>query len=139
MVMDLNVSSDVKTYGAPTVPVVEQEDKVKPQVAPVPKDTESEKLALNDQSLHGKSRGQEAKKITREELEEIMAEVQARLDSIGGNLTLGLYEHQEAEKIVVQVRDKASHEVVRQFPSEELLKLQTKLNDIVGLLFDESA
>ena len=141
--MDVTANTDVKGYvnqsSQTAVPVVEKEDRVKPQVQPVKEGTDSGKVALNDQALHGKGKEQKAKAISQEELEKVMEEVQKRLDAIGGNLTLGLQEYKETNDIIVQVKDRSSNEVVKQFPSEELLKLQAKLDDLLGLLFDESA
>ena len=139
--MDVNLHAEVKGYGSPAVPVVEQEDRVKPQVAPVKKNTESSTAKLDDQALHrrNKEEPETAGPLTQEELEEMMVKVQNRLDSIGGNLKLGLWQNQETESIVVQIKDRSNGELVRQFPSEELLKLQAKLEELSGLLFDESA
>jgi flagellar protein FlaG len=142
--MDVNLSADVKGYGnlanQTSVPVVEQEDRVKPQIQPVVKaDTDSGKVKLNDQALHGRGKEEQAKKMSREEIEKVMAVVQERLDAIGSNLKLGLREYEETNDIVVQVKDRKSDEVVKQFPSEELLKLQAKLNDLIGVLLDKKA
>ena len=141
--MDVNVNAEVKGYGAPATPVVEKEDRIKPQVAPVQKGAESSSGALDDKSLHGSNKdgGKESvfQSMSQEDVEEMIEEVQKRLDSIGGNLALGLAEHQQTESIVVQIKDKGNHEVVRQFPSEELLELRSKLDDLVGLLFDQKA
>ena len=38
-----------------------------------------------------------------------------------------------------QIKEKKSGEVVRQFPPEELLNLRTKIEDLVGMIFDEKA
>jgi len=140
--MDVNLNAEVKVYGTPATPVTEQEDRVKPQVTPVQKSAESTSGSLDDKALHGNNG--EAKELaagamSQEEVEDMIAEVQQRLDSIGGNLSLGLNEDQKTESIVVQIRDRTNREVVRQFPSEELLELRSKLEDLTGLLFDEKA
>lgn len=137
--MDVNLNTEIKVYGAPTVPVVEQEDKVKPQVAPVKEDTESAKANLNDQALHDKKGKGLGNSLSKEEIEKLMAQVQSRLDTIGGNLKLGLNEYKPTKDIVVQVKDRRNDKLIRQFPSEELLKLKAKLEDLAGILFDESA
>ncbi len=141
--MEFSGSTDVKGYVSPAsqsaVPVVEQEDRVKPQVQPVKSGTDSSKIALNDQSLHGRGKEEQAKKMSREEVEKVMEQVQVRLDSIGANLKLGLREYEETSDIIVQVKDRTNGELVKQFPSEELLKLQAKLDDLMGLLVDRKA
>lgn len=138
--MDVNVNAEVKGYGAQAVPVVEREDRVKPQVAPVAKDTGASKSSLNDRALHGRGDEEAAKarQMSQKEVEKVMEEVQRRLDAIGGNLKLSFDEFEETNAIVVQVKDKTSNELVRQFPSEDLLQLRAKLDDLIGLLFDES-
>jgi len=137
--MDVNLNTEIKAYGAPAVPVVEQEDKVKPQVAPVREDTESTKANLNDQALHDRKGKGAGVSLSREEMEKLMAQVQSRLDTIGGNLRLGLNEYKPTRDIVIQVKDRRNDKLIRQFPSEDLLKLKAKLEDLAGLLFDESA
>ena len=137
--MDVNLNTEVKVYGAPTVPVVEQEDKVKPQIAPVKADTEPTKTNLNEQALHDKKKGVAGTPLSRDEIEKLMAQVQSRLDTIGGNLRLGLNEYKPTKDIVVQIKDRRNDKLIRQFPSEDLLKLKAKLEDLAGLLFDESA
>lgn len=138
--MDVNLNTEVKVYGAPVVPVVEKEDKVKPQVTPVKEDTASTKANLNDQALHGKKgeRGSGGT-LSKGEIEKILAQVQSRIDSIGGNLKLGLNEYKPTKDIVVQVKDRRNDKLIRQFPSEELLRLQAKLEELSGILFDENA
>jgi flagellar protein FlaG len=138
--MDVNLNTEIKVYGAPTVPVVEQEDKVKPQVQPVQADSEAAKAKLNDQALHDNKGGRGAGvALTKTEMEKLMAQVQSRLDTIGGNLKLSLNEYKPTNDIVVQVKDRRNDKLIRQFPSEELLKLKARLEDLAGILFNESA
>ncbi len=137
--MDVNVTTDVKTYGVPTVSTVEMEDAVKPQVQPVPESSEGVTVKLNDQALRGKAE-KEAKKekeLSREDLEEAVQDINKRLESIGSTFRFGLYKDLESKSIVSQLRDKKTDEVIKQFPSEEVLKLKEKLRDLIGLLFDE--
>ena len=41
-------------------------------------------------------------------------------------------------EIVVKVYDKQSNELIRQFPSEEMLALQDKMTDLAGFLLNEN-
>ncbi|MCK5226834.1 MAG: flagellar protein FlaG [Desulfobulbaceae bacterium] len=139
--VDVNVSTDVKGYGVPAVPAVEVEDRVKPQVQPVQESSEAETTALDDKALHnrgGKGK-KEAKHLSQEEIEEFAAEIQQHLDSIGSTLSLGLSQHQQTDSIIVRVTERTSGDLVRQFPSEEILELKKKLNDLVGFLYDKKA
>ncbi|MDA8159997.1 MAG: flagellar protein FlaG [Desulfobacteraceae bacterium] len=137
--MDVNLNTEAKVYGAPTVPVVEQEDKVKPQVAPVKEGTEATQAKLNEQALHPQTHQSGGATMSKDEAEKIMAQIQSRLDSIGGNLSLGLKEYLPTKDIVIQVRDTRNDKIIRQFPSEELLRLKARLEDVTGILFNETS
>ena len=141
--MDINLNAEVKGYGAPAPSVIQQEDRTRPQVIPVQKSSKSESGALNDRALHGKrgseQQNAEAPKLSKGELQKAINGAQKRLDAIGGNLSLGLYEEPKDGNIVVQIRDKHSDKVIRQIPSESILELRSKLDDLAGLLMDKNA
>jgi flagellar protein FlaG len=42
-----------------------------------------------------------------------------------------------AEEMVVKVTHKKSGELIRQIPSEDVIRLRQKLEELTGLLFDE--
>ncbi len=136
--MDVNVTTDVKGYGIPVAPAVETEDGRKPAVQPVPESSEGISVKLDDQALHGKNARREKEgELTREDIEKAVEEIQERFETMGSSFRFGLHEHRETESIVAQLTDKKTGEVVKQFPSEEVLKLRKKLQDLIGLLFDE--
>jgi len=140
--MDINANTEVKGYGLPVGPSpMEKDDHAKPRVTPVREGAEAAASAMNERALHGAGEEKVAAAAlrTRKEIEKAMEEVQKRLDAIGGNLRMGLEEYKETQEIVVEIRDKRNNEVVRQFPSEDLLKLRAKLDDVMGLLFDQKA
>lgn len=134
-------NADVKSYGVPVVPSVKVEDRVKPQVAPVKNSSDSEKTALDEKALHGSSAAGQKKQeaLSEEEMSKLAKEIQGRLDSIGGNLLLGLGTDKITEDIVARITEKKTGEVVRQIPSKEMLELKSKLEDLVGMLFDKKA
>lgn len=139
--MDVNIATDMKGTNVSVVPTnVEIEDATKPPVQPVPQSSESDTVKLNNQTLHGKSTKEESSnqaKASLKELEDAVKEIQQRFQSMGSNFKFGLYTHRETNSIVAQLRDKKTDEIVKQFPAEEVLKLREKLQDLVGLLFDE--
>lgn len=135
--MDVSMSAEVKGFGVPTAPAVEREDRTKPQVAPVAAGGDSSRSALDRQAMQGKE-AQEKRKVTAEEAARAVKEMQERLDAIG-NTRLGFSLHNEPDAVVVQVTDRQSGEVLRQFPAEEALALRKKLDELVGLLFDGKA
>ncbi len=135
--MDVNVTTDVKGYGVPVVPAVEFEDAQKPAVQPVPESSEGISVRLDDQALHKKDGKEKQGEVTRENIKEAAKEIQDRFETMGSSFRFGLHEHLKTKSIVGQLKDKETGEVIKQFPSEEVLKLREKLQDLIGLLFDE--
>ncbi len=134
--MDASVNTEVKGIGATTVmPAVVREDREKPQVAPVAKGGESSRSELGEKELHPQG---QAKPVDAKEIARAVEEMQQRLDSLG-NTKLNFRVLEKPNEVVVQVTDSKSGKLVRQFPSEEALKLQAKLQELTGLFFDEKA
>ncbi|MDZ7642217.1 MAG: flagellar protein FlaG [Desulfurivibrio sp.] len=134
--MDVNLHSDVKGYVQPPATAVEQEEKNRPPVTPVAESYATEGGKADDQSRAGyRQREGGAKPVSLEEARELSQEMQARLDSIG-NTRLNFSLHEEPEAVVVQITDRESGEVIKQFPAEQTLELRQKLNELVGMLYD---
>ncbi|MFO7761375.1 MAG: flagellar protein FlaG [Thermodesulfobacteriota bacterium] len=131
-------SSDVKGYVVPSTPVVEQQKNETPQVKPVPENTETNSGKLDDQALHGKgTRQKKSGNLSQEELEEAIKEIQSKFDTMSRSYIFGFHKHEESESIVAQLTDRETEEIVRQIPSEEILELREKMEDIMGILFDK--
>lgn len=69
------------------------------------------------------------------------AETKVALDSMNRtteafNVGLRFQLHEESERIMVQVVDRASDEVIKEIPPEHLLKLAAQIQDMIGLLLD---
>ena len=134
--MDASVNTEVRGVGVTTVmPAVVKEDRVKPQVAPVAKGGESSQSALGEKELHPKA---QAQPVDAKELAKAAEEMQQRLDSLG-NTRLNFRVLEKPNEVVVQITDNKSGKLVRQFPSEDALALQVKLQELTGLLFDGKA
>lgn len=48
-------------------------------------------------------------------------------------------EGEDDQTLVVQVKDQTSGEVIKQIPSEAILRMRERLSDLIGTLFDEKA
>ena len=138
--MEINVNTEIKGLGvAMTAPAMDREDRVKPQVAPITDGAESARAALGDKELHrreGKD-GKSQTPISAEELTKAVEDIQSRLDSMGSRLNFAV--NKEPDAVVVKVTDRQSGELIKQFPSEQVLQLRKKLQELSGLLFDEKA
>ena len=132
--MDVNLSAEVKGFGSPTAPAVQREDKARAPVAPIEKSDDSSSTALDNKRL--RENGDVKESPSKEEVSQAAEDIQKRLDAMGTNLNFSVRE--ELETVVAQVT-KSDGELVRQIPSEEILQIREKLNELVGLLFDEKA
>ncbi|MFP3983942.1 MAG: flagellar protein FlaG [Desulfurivibrionaceae bacterium] len=137
--MDTSITNtDLKGYVVPSTTTVEQQKHDTPPVKPVSKNTESYSGKLDDQALHGKEARQEKNSsLSQEELEEAVKEIQSKFDTMNRSYIFGYHKHEETDNIVAQLTDRETEEVIKQIPSEEILKIREKIEDIMGLLFDK--
>ena len=63
-------------------------------------------------------------------------ELQRLFDMVKGN-KLRFNVNSELDEVVVTVVDSATNEIIRQIPSEDLQKLQLRMKQAIGVLFDE--
>ncbi|MBU2537303.1 MAG: flagellar protein FlaG [Proteobacteria bacterium] len=131
--MDVNnIAGESKSFGSmPVAPAIVRQDKQKVAVTPVASSTGAEGSALDKKALSREG------KLSQEQAVKYVQEVQARFDKMGTNLQFSI--DNSSEDVVVRITDKKSGELIRQFPSEEILQLRNKLNDLVGMLFDGKA
>ncbi len=73
-------------------------------------------------------------KITTQEVKEVLESFKDLSKTI--QTRLGFSVHEKNNEIVVSVFDKESNELIRQFPSDEMLDLQDKMSDMAGFLFN---
>lgn len=131
--MDVNVmSSENKNFvSMPVAQAMVRQDKQKVAVQPVPTNTESEGSALDSKAML------QREGISREQASKYVKQVQARFDKMGTNLQFSI--DNSSADVVVKITDKNNGDLIRQFPSEEILQLRNKLDDLVGILFDGKA
>ena len=132
--MNINAANTAdRGIAQPVVPTVETVDKNRPQVAPVEKSNDSAQTALDEKALQKKQKEQ----VSNEELTEAVENIQARLDVM--RTKLGFVLHKETDDIIIEVKDRESGELIRQIPSEEVMELRNRLDELVGILFDKKA
>ncbi|MBU4228879.1 MAG: flagellar protein FlaG [Desulfurivibrionaceae bacterium] len=133
-----NVKAEVSREVVSGLPAqqIDREAQVKAQVRPVEKSAEAARNALDEQRLRREAE-KKAKGVSRSEVQVAVDEVQVRMDQMGTNLQFAM--DKVAEDLVVKVTDKKSGDLIRQIPSEDVIKLRKKLEELVGLLFDEKA
>jgi flagellar protein FlaG len=135
VVMNIDASAGVREVAPPVVAAVDTVvDKVKPRISPVEKSNDSSQTALDKKALQEKAKEQ---RLSNEELAEAVQDIQSRLEVVGTRLGFSI--HEETEDIVVEITNRESGELIRQIPSDEVLELRARLDELVGILFDEKA
>lgn len=75
--------------------------------------------------------------ISKEQLEVLAEKLQEFVSSLNKGLQFSV--HEESGRDVIKVIDRESDEVVRQYPSEEVLELVAKLSDAAGNFINSKA
>jgi flagellar protein FlaG len=77
------------------------------------------------------------KKLSQEEVEQIVREVNDHLQAMHTELNFSV--DKETEKVVLKIINSKTHEVIRQIPAEEALRIASRLSKLLGLLIDGNA
>ena len=100
---------------------------------PVSKNPETENQVTDIKAVEVKPE-QEKKELSSSEVETAVEEINAFMQSVPRNLSFSVDEQLGEE--IISVTDKETNEVIRQIPSEELVVLRKKMDDVAGILFD---
>lgn len=89
-------------------------------------------------SRTGQSPGGESMPASNAQIKQMVEQMQRHLDSMNVSLQYSFY-GARGEKIAVQVVNRETGQVVREFPPKEMQALQTKMSELVGMIFNDSA
>lgn len=82
-----------------------------------------------------KAKEQEEKPSSTEEMQELTEELNEYMDDLQTNL--GFYVKEDKKyQIIVEIKNRKTDELVKQIPSEELLTIKEKMEELTGLIFD---
>jgi flagellar protein FlaG len=98
---------------------------------------EAEKLSpqgVNRQDTEKVKAEPETKEVTAEDVKAAVQEANAFMQNMQRNLSFSVDE--ELGEPIISVKDIETDEVIRQIPSEELVVLRKKMDDLTGILFD---
>jgi flagellar protein FlaG len=70
-----------------------------------------------------------------ENLKNLVEEMNRKMDPLNLSVKFGF--NDDIEAMYVSVLEKSTDRVIRQFPSEEAIDLMKKMNEVVGMIFDE--
>ena len=76
-----------------------------------------------------------SKEEIKKELQKIVAELNEKMNPL--NINLEFKFNNKIDELTVMVVDKKNHEVIREFPPKDAIKLMEKMRELVGMLFDK--
>ncbi len=72
--------------------------------------------------------------LSAEEAEQVTADLNEYLNGFQTNLSFSISE--KLNQVIVEIKNKETNELIKQIPSEEILELREKMEELAGLLFD---
>jgi flagellar protein FlaG len=81
--------------------------------------------------------GQQKQSLTTHQMKEVVKELNTVMQQMGTSLTFSI--DNATHKTVVKVLNTQTQEVVRQIPSEEMLRMSQRITELLGVLFDDNA
>jgi len=101
---------------------------------------QSTRVNRNDNSGRKPESLREKQEYTEQELEdevrESVKDVNEIVDKVKEGLSFQI--HEDTEKMMVKVVDLNTDEVIKELPPEEMLDLQARIHEMVGILIDET-
>jgi len=80
---------------------------------------------------------QKSSEISRQDMEEMVEALKEMTQTLQTKMNFSIDEG--TNDIVIKVLEKDTDKIIKQFPPEELLELQEKMQDLTGLLFNTDA
>lgn len=75
--------------------------------------------------------------LSENELNNITEKLNSFMQSLNTNIQFEL--HTETKTLMIQAVDNKTHEVIKEFPSHELLDMVAKIKDCIGIFLDRNA
>jgi flagellar protein FlaG len=97
---------------------------------PAPPQTQHEARA-------SKTEGDQQRRVSEEEVQKIVRDINTALQSMHTELNFSV--DKETDKMVLKVINSKTHEVIRQIPAEETLRIAARISKLLGLLIDGNA
>jgi flagellar protein FlaG len=128
--MDINnINAEVATESPPVEAPL-------PQAKPSAIDSAAKAEKIKNLKLK-EEQNTENKALSAEKIEQITIDLNEYMSDLQTNLRFSMYEKLD-NQVVVEIKNRKTDELIKQIPSEELLELRVKMEELTGLLFDET-
>lgn len=108
---------------------------VAPSQAPQAQQTQPKPNVEVTKNEQFQKQAQETQEVSMEKLDAAIGRLNEMMENSQRSLNYSV--DKSSDKVVVQVRDYTTDQVVRQIPTEEALKFAESLDRMLGMLFDE--
>lgn len=75
--------------------------------------------------------------VSNTQMQQMVEQMQSHLDSMNVSLQYSFYGAND-DKVAVKVVNRETGEVIREIPAKEMQALQTKMRELVGMIFNDS-
>jgi flagellar protein FlaG len=82
--------------------------------------------------------GGDSAPVSNAQVERMVEQMQRYLDSMNVSIKYSFY-GAHGEKVAVNVVDRETGQIIREIPAREMQILQTKMGELVGMIFNEDA
>lgn len=102
--------------------------------------TASDNVVSMDQAKRAEQKAAEEKQAREDQhvTEEMLKELEQDIETMH-NVGLRFSKHNDTGRTVIKVMDKENDELIREIPSEDVLNLAAKIDEMIGILFDKEA
>ncbi|MCD4741889.1 MAG: flagellar protein FlaG [Desulfobacteraceae bacterium] len=128
-----NINADVATMESPPVEAPAPQA-ASPAIDPVAKTEKVRMLQVKEEQKAGKANQGES--LSAEETKQITEDLNEYMNDLQTNLRFSIYEKLD-HQVVVEIKNRKTDELIKQIPSEEILELRVKMEELTGMLLDE--
>lgn len=93
--------------------------------------------ALRNPDLPGSNPAAQPKQPTEAELQQAVASLQQKARTVAPSLQFSI--DRDTSRVVIRVTDSSTQEVIRQFPPDEILRMDKELDRMLGMLLNKKA
>ena len=91
----------------------------------------------NQQTTVTKAKNTPDTNFSKEETQQLAAEMNEIMDDLQTSLGFSITEDKN-HQVIVEITDRKTNEIIKQIPSEELLAIKEKMEELTGLMLDRS-
>jgi len=91
------------------------------------------KKVLNERQSDKKLK--DGKKLTKDVVDKQIEELNKKAEIVNKNIEFDY--HEDAEQMMVKIKNTKTNEVIKEIPPEDMVELNAKIKEMVGIILDE--